>query len=303
MTRRSDVEFVSGARAERCRAWLYLPDATEPRPVLVMGHGLGAIKDMRLDAFAEKFSNAGYACLVFDYRHFGASEGEPRQLLDIGLQLEDWRAAIDYVRTLATVRTDQVILWGSSFGGGHVIATAADNPLVAGVIAQCPFTDGVASALALGFISNLQVGALAIADALGSLVGMKPVMVATSGPPRSAALMAAPDAQPGYLGLVPENSTFRNQVAARFGLQIVGHRPGRKGSRVTCPILFCICETDSVAPAGPTKRYAQQAPKAEVRLYQEGHFDIYVGDAFERVVADQLDFLKRHFPVALPARH
>ncbi|WP_332394589.1 hypothetical protein [Ralstonia sp. 1B3] len=32
---------------------------------------------MRLDAFAERFSDAGYACLVFDYRNFGASEGAP----------------------------------------------------------------------------------------------------------------------------------------------------------------------------------------------------------------------------------
>ncbi|MGX9145996.1 hypothetical protein [Mesorhizobium sp. 128a] len=49
-----------------------------------MAHGLGGIKEMRLDAFAERFSDAGYACLVFDYRNFGASEGAPRQLLDIG---------------------------------------------------------------------------------------------------------------------------------------------------------------------------------------------------------------------------
>lgn len=49
--------------------------------MLVMAHGLGGVRQMRLDAFAERFSSAGYRCLVFDYRHFGASAGEPRQLL------------------------------------------------------------------------------------------------------------------------------------------------------------------------------------------------------------------------------
>ena len=123
-------------------------------------------------------------------------------------------------------------------------------------------------------------------------------MIPAAGPPHSAALMTAPDAAPGYLGLVPDAAGFRNEVAARFGLQIVRYRPGREARRVTCPILFCICETDSVAPAGPTKRYAAQAPKGEVRLYDAGHFDIYVGEAFENVVADQIAFLRRHVPAS-----
>ncbi|GAC1435889.1 MAG: hypothetical protein NVSMB51_06190 [Solirubrobacteraceae bacterium] len=37
---------------------------------------------------------------MFDCRHFGASEGEPRQLLDISLRLADWAAAISYARSL-----------------------------------------------------------------------------------------------------------------------------------------------------------------------------------------------------------
>jgi hypothetical protein len=42
------------------------------------------------------------------------------------------------------------------------------------------------------------------------------------------------------------------------------------------PILFCVCETDSVAPAVPTLRYAAKAPRGEVRMYPEGHFVIYL---------------------------
>lgn len=65
-----------------------------------------------------------------------------------------------------------------------------------------------------------------------------------------------------------------------------------------CPILFGVCETDSVAPARATLRHARRAPHGEIKLYPEGHFDIYVGNAFERVVADQLRFLSTHVPVA-----
>jgi len=106
--------------------------------------------------------------------------------------------------------------------------------------------------------------------------------------------MTAPYAYPGYLGLVPDGVDLPNEVAARIVIKILTYRPGRSAKNIPCPILFCVCETDSVAPAGPTLRYAAQAPRGEVKTYPEGHFAIYVDDAFERVVADQLAFLDRH---------
>jgi pimeloyl-ACP methyl ester carboxylesterase len=121
-------------------------------------------------------------------------------------------------------------------------------------------------------------------------------MVATSGAPGSLALMTAPDAEHGYLGLVPDGVAFENQVAASIGFDIGLHFPGRAAAKVTCPILFAVCETDSVAPAAATQRHARKAPRGEVRLYPEGHFDIYVGQAFEKVVDDQIAFLTHHVP-------
>lgn len=88
MTPREDVRFASGD--DLISAWLYRPPGDGPAPLLVMAHGLGAVRGMRLDAYAERFSAAGYACLVFDYRNFGDSEGRPRQVLDVGMQLADW---------------------------------------------------------------------------------------------------------------------------------------------------------------------------------------------------------------------
>ena len=127
MGRREDVQFTCGD--DRISAWLYRPEGDSgPAPLLVMAHGLGAVRTMRLDAYAERFSDAGYACLVFDYRNFGDSEGQPRQLLDVGMQLADWAAAVAYGRTIAGIDPGRIGLWGTSFGGGHVIATAARLP-------------------------------------------------------------------------------------------------------------------------------------------------------------------------------
>jgi pimeloyl-ACP methyl ester carboxylesterase len=292
MAQREDVEFRSGD--DRISAWLYRPAGGDAPPILVMAHGLGAVRTMRLDAYAERFSAAGYACLVFDYRNFGDSEGRPRQLLDIGMQLADWAAAVAHARTLEGIDHDRIGVWGTSFGGGHVIATAARVPGIKAAVAQCPFTDGNASVRTLSPVIFGRVGVLAARDVIGARLGRSPVMIPAAGKPGEVALMNAPDVYPGYLRLVPDGQTVPNEVAARFAFSVITYRPGRMAAKVACPILFCVCEADSVAPSVPTLRYAAMAPRGEVRMYPEGHFEIYLGDAFERVVADQLAFLDRH---------
>ena len=293
MTPREDIRFPSGD--DLISAWLYRPPGGGPAPLLVMAHGLGAVRTMRLDAYAERFSAAGYACLVFDYRNFGDSAGRPRQVLDVGMQLADWAAAVDYARTIPGVDSDRIALWGTSFGGGHVIATAARLPGIAAAVAQCPFTDGIASARTVtNPLITARITARAVRDVLASKRGRPPVMVATAGPPGEVALMDTPDAYAGYLRLVPDGVDLRNEVAARIALQVFTYRPGRLTPKISCPILFCVCEADSVAPAAATLRHAARAPRGEVKLYPEGHFAIYVDDAFERAVADQLGFLDKH---------
>lgn len=290
---RRDITFDS--HGVPCAAWLYRPEGSiGPLPIVVMGHGLGAVKEMGLDAYARRFVVEGWAVLAFDYRHFGASGGEPRQLLDVREQLEDWAAALTFVRGRDDVDPGRIAIWGSSFGGGHVIRVAASDPGVAAAVAQCPFTSGPASLRALGLRSVSGVVPKALADVAGQLAGRPPRRVPLVGAPGSAALMTSPDAEPGYRAIVPPGLDFEDDVAARIGLMIPLHSPGRSAAKVTCPILFSVCDNDSVAPAGPTVRYAAKAPKGVTMRYPIGHFDLYVGEGFERVVTDQVEFLRGH---------
>ena len=295
---RSDVTFPSGETT--CAAWLYSPAGQKldlPAPIIVMAHGLGGVKEQRLDAFAERFVEAGYACLVFDYRYFGASGGQPRQLLDVASQRADWKAAIAFVRDLPTVDPDRVVAWGSSFGGGHTIVTAAQDKRLAAAIAQCPFTDGLASARTTGPIAVLKLAALAVRDEIGAQLGRAPVMVPTYGPPGSTALMNASDAASGMEALTPAGVSYPKDVSARIALQIPRNFPGHHAKDGDCPLLVAVCERDTVAPAMQTQKHVAKAPKREIKLYDTGHFDIYVGEWFERVVTDQLEFLARHVPL------
>jgi dienelactone hydrolase len=248
------IRFPSGG--EHCAASFYRPLGAGPFPVIVMAHGLGGTRVMRLPAYAERFVAAGYACLVFDYRHFGDSDGQPRQLLDIGRQLEDWKAAVACARSLPDIDPAKLVIWGTSFGCGHVLATAADDPTIAAVISQCPFTDGLASSLAMNPLLSLKLTMRALRDRVGAALGASPVMVALAGKPGEMALMNAPDVWAGYLALKPQDREIPNEVAARFALDIIRYYPGRKAAQIQAPVLFCVCDPDTLAPARATLRHA-----------------------------------------------
>jgi uncharacterized protein len=292
--RRRTVDFRSGD--SRCSAWLYLPDSAidAPAPVVVMGHGLGATREMGLEPYAERFAAAGLAVLVFTYRHLGDSGGEPRQVLSMAKQLADWDAAIEYVAGLSEVDRHRIAVWGSSLGGGHAIAVAARHPELIAAVAQCPFTDGFASANALGVRESLVLFGFVIRDLLAAARGNEPVCIPVAAAPGQPGLMTAPDALPGMLALLPEGYQWSNRAAARSVMSLIRYRPGRSAKRIAAPILICISATDSVAPPEPTERYARQAPRGDVRLYAAGHFDFYLGQAFEKLAGEQTEFLVSH---------
>ena len=289
---RHDVSFRSGE--DTCAAWLYLPSGVTSPPIVILGHGLGATREMRLDAFAERFAKAGIAALAFTYRHFGDSGGQPRQLLSIKRQLADWDAAIAWVKDRRDVDSTRIALWGSSFGGGHAITVASRHPELRAAVSQCPFTDGIASALALGPGVSLKALPLVARDLAAKVRGRAPVTIPLAGAPGSVALMNAPDALPGYQSLLPPRMTFRNEAAARVAPTIMAYRPGRSAKKINFPILFCVSNTDSVTPPAQTLRYARTAPRGEIKRYDAGHFEFYLGEAFETLVRDQVDFLTRH---------
>ena len=290
--RRQDIAFDSAG--ERCAAWLYAPEHGGPHPVVVIAHGFGGTREARLWAYAERFAEAGLAALVFDYRHFGDSGGSPRQLLDISRQHDDWRAAIAFARGLEGIDPDRVALFGTSFSGGHVAVLAAEDERVAAAISQAPFLDGLWALRAAGPRNLVRMTAAGLRDEAARLRGRPPVMLPVVGPPGTLAAMNHASDEPGYRALFPPEVEFRNEVAARIGLRVGSYRPIRHAARIRCPWLVCVADADVVTPPQPALKAAGLAPRGEVRRYGAGHFDVYVGETFERVVADQVEFLERH---------
>jgi uncharacterized protein len=303
----SVVSFDSGG--VRC-AGVHLPGEGDAfagddgrRPCVVLAHGFGGTVDSGLLPYAERFAAAGVDALAFDYRHFGSSDGEPRQVLSIPLQLEDYAAAIEFARSLEGVDPDRIVAWGSSYSGGHVVPVAVADGRVAAAIAQVPAMDGVVTLLNLvRYAGPVHVARLVLAgvrDVAASLRGRPPVMVPQVGMPGSVGAMTTPDAELGYRAIA--GPSWRNEVAARIALRAGAYRPGLQADRLPCPILVQIADRDAIAPVKAAQDAAWRATgRAEVRAYPIGHFDIYAGPPFERAITDQLHFLRRH--VGAPSR-
>ncbi|KWX69046.1 alpha/beta hydrolase [Mycobacterium sp. NAZ190054] len=286
---RQDVRIPTDG--DEIAAYVYRPQPRDGATAcVVMAHGFTATRDDSLPDYAEAFRAAGYAVVVFDYRCFGASSGRPRQLIDITEQQRDYHTVIAWARRLDGVDPDRIVVWGSSFSGGHVLAVAAADARIAAVIAQAPFTDAVATLRGIPLGNIPRVMLTAARDQVGSWRGQPPRTVPAVGEPGTVAAMTSPDAKPGFEAMLDPKSLWRNEFAARLMFRFAFYRPGRKAAKLPMPVLLCVCDDDVVTPPGPSVTAARRAPRGELRRYPYGHFDIYRDPT---VKADQVEFLAR----------
>jgi fermentation-respiration switch protein FrsA (DUF1100 family) len=294
---RTDISFfVNGSEI---KGWLYLPDnRSDPVPCIVLNNGFGGTKDVVLEQYALRFQKSGMAALTYDYRHFGESDGEPRQLFSIRSQLEDCRAAIDFARLRSEVNPDKVGIWGTSASGGYGLAIAARDKQIACLCAQVAGLDRKEdSKLFLeregwGFMLRLLMHAQR--DKGRSRFGLSPHKIPIVGKPGTMAMFPVKGAYDGYTELT-KNSSFVNEVCARVILTTGNYNPVSFAKDVNCPVLIQVCDQDvMVSPRSADKIKEILGEKAEVLHYLIGHFDIYKGDHFEKAVSDQITFFKRH---------
>jgi hypothetical protein len=147
----------------RIAADLFVPDdlpAGETRPGILLCHGWAGPKSHLSATYAPYFCKAGFVCLTFDYRGWFDSdarlitpEGQPepgedgsvtvrampvREVVDPLDQNRDIHNVLDFLMEQPSVDPDRIGLWGSSFGGGHVLYVAGTDPRIQAVVSQVP---------------------------------------------------------------------------------------------------------------------------------------------------------------------
>ena len=304
--------FTFSSAGTTCAATHFAPPGVEVRapasletgaPVVVLAHGLAGTQDSGTFPFAEAFAAAGMHAVTFDYRGFGASDGEPRQVVSLAGQVADLHAAVDAAKGLPGVDPTRVVLWGVSLGGGHVVSVAAERTDVTAVVSVVPMVDGLAAArLATQHHSAGQLLASTgrgIASAVRRKAGRGPAMIPVVARPGETGALTLSGAYEDYLAIA--GPTWRNEIAADVVMELGTRAPAKAAAAIAdIPWLVQVADFDRSAPLHAAMK-AAFAGRAEVRHYPGDHFDLFAGKPFhEPAVEHALHFLLRHVTVSSP---
>lgn len=299
MSKAIELTFVSNGI--NCAADLYWPsNPGEQVPCIVMAHGGSGTKRLGLPRYAERFSAKGMAVFIFDYRCFGLSEGEPRQFINVQWQREDYRSAVEFVRSYPGIDKNRIALWGTSLSGGHVLDVASSDSSIAAVVSQVPLIDGLHRGRNLSerltwdvTLRTLQFLGAAIRDKAHDLIGLPPFLVPVVDDPGKLAVFTGHEAKVTFDKLGGENVGWVNALAPRFFLSLPRYETGT-AEKIKAPTLVCIADNDQQASAKFSSEIAERIPDIKVLHFPVGHFDVYVDPMFEMICGAQTDFLRSH---------
>lgn len=287
------VQFYS--EGVRVRGYLTAPDGAQGRPGIVLCHGFGATMAMDFANYAPRMAAQGYAVLRFDYRHFGESEGEPRNLLLPLQEVDDVRNALTFMQQQPEVDPERLALWGTSFGGAIVIYTAALDQRPKAVVANVPVTNGRRwiRSVNTAFDWERILDEVAADRAQRVLSGeSKFVPVSEFRAPDPSPSAAAYFARHQHI-LGPQRELPWRSVEAvlEFAADEVA---GRISPRA---LLIIAAPRDTIAPFEQAElAYAQAGePKKLFPLPREvAHFDVYIEPVLSTVMEESLAWFKRY---------
>lgn len=114
-------EVVFDSQGHRIHGW-WIPGDPE-KPVVLFFHGNASVIS-GLRGHAELFRRLGLGILLFDYRGYGESTGEPGELEVYA----DSEAAYRYLTEVLGVSAQKIIYYGHSLGGGAATWLAVRHP-------------------------------------------------------------------------------------------------------------------------------------------------------------------------------
>ena len=298
---RIDVEF-EGHGGVALRGWIYVPDAvTDAVPGVVMAHGFSGVKEQSLDRYAEAFCKGGLAALVYDHRNFGASDGEPRQLINPWAQARDYRHAIGWLAARPEVDADRLAVWGTSYSGGQVVVLGAVDERVKAVVSNVPFAGypgvdydsdtGSFDAMREALFDESGEGPADVGEVMGPIT-----LVAERGSGEQS-MFGEGDASDLFLRTDANgHSSWKNFVDVQN--VVAGDPPWDPGysfAHLAVPLLMVVASQDTVAPADIALAGYERSPEPKLlHLVDCTHFAAYNGEYFGSASAVMCDFLLDH---------
>lgn len=121
---------------------LFLPPDFDPNktyPGIVVAGTWTSVKEQMSDRYAERLAQQGFVALDYDFRNYGESSGEPRQLESAALKMEDNRNAVTYLEALPFVDGARIGALGICASAGYMSGTVATDDRVKSLALVAPW--------------------------------------------------------------------------------------------------------------------------------------------------------------------
>lgn len=121
---------------------LYLPagsPAGSKLPAVVVAGSWTTVKEQMPALYAERMAAQGYAALTFDFRGYGESEGQTRDVESPARKTEDFRNAVSYLQSLPTVDSQRIGMLGVCASSGYMAAAVAEDDRVRSLALVAPW--------------------------------------------------------------------------------------------------------------------------------------------------------------------
>lgn len=290
------IEFV--VEGDRVRGTLYLPaQARGPVGAVALAHGWSMVAGGDLEDYAAAIVEQGLAALTFDFRNLGRSDGQPRQEIDPQRQIQDFRAAISYLRRRPEVDRERIGIWGSSYSGGHALTVAAIDKRVKCVVSQVPTTSGfLAAQRRVRYDKALVLQAAFEADREARDAGLPPATLRmVDADPEAPVAYPGPDSYAYMTGEAKRCPAWVNEVTLRSLELARAYEPAAYIRRIApTPLLMIVATGDGLTPADLQQEAFNTAhqPK-QLLLLPGGHYSVYT-EHFERTRRAAADWFAQH---------
>jgi cephalosporin-C deacetylase-like acetyl esterase len=191
-----------------------------------------------------------------------------------------------------------MVYWGTSFSGGNVLHAAAVDKRIKATVVQCPAVSGETRSLAFKDRIPALFDDRAHIVAGGERGRVPQIAPDLESAKRGDAAVMFPDlhAYQSMKGITELGARWENYITEQTQLHMLLFEGQAMIHRISpTPLLMVVPDSDvTVRTSAQLAAYEKaKEPKELLLLEGCGHFDVYTGQAFEKNIRVQIDFLKR----------
>ncbi len=135
-------EITFSSQGVLLKGHLFLPpnfDALQKYPAAVVTGSWTSVKEQMPDEYASVMAKDGFITLTFDFTGFGESEGQPRQVEDYKLKIEDIKAAVTFLTNHKNVDTNEISGLGVCASSGYMAHATAQDERIKKLVLVAPW--------------------------------------------------------------------------------------------------------------------------------------------------------------------